>query len=177
MEKPGWRETEREIIALVPLAAKTSSSRYAYIHWQTLHSSVFTFYETHINRPDTRRDTVAHVPSVTVIAVSQKKYADRLIRAAVSRGFFFSFFLWDSFNFCYVTATFCFESRILLHRAPFVLWPHRRKPSSVLTCLLPAVRLVILCPSKMRKICADCGYMSIFVSITKRRAKVFQNVL
>lgn len=170
MEKPGWRETEREIIALVPLAAKTSSSRYAYIHWQTLHSSVFTFYETHINRPDTRRDTVAHVPSVTVIAVSQKKYADRLIRAAASRVFFFSFFfLQDSFHFCYVTATFCVESRILLHLAPFVLWPHRRKPSPVLTCSLPAVRLVILRLSKMRKICADCCYMSIFVSITKRR--------
>lgn len=84
--------------------------------------------------------------------------------------FFFSpLFLRDSFNFCYVIATFCVESRILLHRAPFVLWPHRRKPSSVLTCPLPAVRLVIPCLSKMRKICADCCYMSIFVSITKRR--------
>lgn len=49
MDKPGWRESERaseremHIIALVPFAAKTSSSRYAYIHWQTSHSNMFTF--------------------------------------------------------------------------------------------------------------------------------------
>lgn len=45
MDKPGWRESEREryIIALVQFAAKTSSSRYAYIHWQTSHSNMLTF--------------------------------------------------------------------------------------------------------------------------------------
>lgn len=45
------------------------------------------FYEAHINHSDTHIDTVPGISSVTVIAVSQKKYVDRLIRAAVSRAF------------------------------------------------------------------------------------------
>lgn len=45
MDKPGWRESARQryIIALVQFAAKASSSRYAYIHWQTSHSNMLTF--------------------------------------------------------------------------------------------------------------------------------------
>lgn len=38
MDKPGWRK--RYIISLVQFAAKTSSSRYAYIHWQILTCSL-----------------------------------------------------------------------------------------------------------------------------------------
>lgn len=42
------------------------------------------FYEAHINHAETHVDTVTGTSSLTVIAVSQKKYVDRLIQVAVS---------------------------------------------------------------------------------------------
>lgn len=82
----GERGRERYIIALVHFAAKTSSSRHAYIHWQTSHSNMFSFMR-HTHKPHTHADTVTGISSVTVIAVSQRKYVDRLIQVAISRVF------------------------------------------------------------------------------------------
>lgn len=99
MDKPGWRE--RYIIALVRFAAKTSSSCYAYIHWQTSHSNMFTFYEA---RKEPHRHSHRHLLGDSDCRQSGEKNVGRLIRVPVSR-----IFHGISFISCHVTLMFCFE--------------------------------------------------------------------
>lgn len=107
---------------------------------------------------------------MTVIAVSQKKYVDRLIRAAVSRAFHgIPLFPVMSLSCHMSTHVFCVESCVMLHCAPFVFCLDCRKPSRVLTCVLHTVCLTIPCLSEMRRIGTGCCLMFLFLreSITE----------
>lgn len=116
--------------------------RHAYIHWQTSHSNMLSFMRRTHKHTHTRTDKVAGISSVTAIAVSQKKYVARLIRAATLR----VFHRIHSFPaMCIV------ESYVVLHRVSFVLCLSRRRPSPVLTCALHTVCLMIPCLSEMRR--------------------------